>query len=611
LPFENNDGESVGQGHFSEELIQRIRHESDLLEWVSKYVSLKKTGQNWVGLCPFHTEKSPSFTVSPGKQVYHCFGCGAGGDIIGFLIKIDGVTFPQAIKLLAERLGIPVFPKRDGDPNKTDQTREELYRVHRDAADYYHALLIEGPEAKSARDYLRERGISDQTIDEFELGYASAGWNGLQQHLIKKGWSAELIERGGLIIAKDQSAGSRKHYYDRFRNRIIFPISDLQKRVIGFGGRVLDDSLPKYLNSPETPIFSKGHQLYGLEKAREAAVKCGYLVVVEGYFDAIAAHQAGIHAVAATLGTALTSNHIQRIHRFVQTVKLIFDPDDAGIRAALRTLDLIVPSPLSGEVVLLPAGEDPDNCIKNRGADAFARMLNESTKLLDFAIRQGLSEPAAKTIEGKLKIVDRLLPVIRKVSRPVERRYYLKHLAESLGLEERELTYEMAQLNGDRSPSAAPSLESSFSRLPKEEQILLHLLVHDRVTVHALLQEVDPQHFSDERLRRIFNLYVESGKAAGGVEPVNIKFQPDTADTELAPMLSALMIKELDYDDPEQTLRDCIRTLRMKRIRSEMKTVENEIRDAEKIGNSARIRSLLDKLVGLKKMSLEVGSGIL
>lgn len=596
------------RGYFSEELIQRVRQESDILEWVSRYVSLKKAGQNWVGLCPFHSEKTPSFTVSPGKQVYHCFGCGEGGDTIGFLMKIDGATFPQAIKLLAERLGIPVLPQRSGEPSKADQAREELYRIHRDAADHYHEILLKSPEAQRARDYLRERGISNRTIEEFSLGYAPPGWNGLQQVLIKKGWSDGSIETAGLIIAKDQPEPVRRHYYDRFRNRVIFPIFDLQKRVIGFGGRVMDDGLPKYLNSPETPIFSKGHHLYALEKAREAVGKSGYLVVVEGYFDAIAAHQAGIHAVAATLGTALTSNHLQRIHRFVQTVKLIFDPDDAGIRAALRTLDLIIPSSVSGEVVLLPAGEDPDSFIKGRGAEAFIELLSRSTTLLDFAIQQGLSDPATKTIEGKLKIVDRILPVIRKVTRPVERSYYLKHLAESLGLEERELVREMAQLgNAGAAVSSSPS-PSPLSRLPKEEQIPLHLLVHHRVTTHTLLQQIEPEHFTDGRLRKIFNLYVESDKQTGAAVPSAMRILPDTADSELTPILTALMVQEPDYDDPEQTLKDCIRTLRVKKMRSEMKTLENAIRDAEKIGNSPQIKSLLDQLVGLKKMSLEVGS---
>jgi DNA primase len=598
----------VDRGHFSEDLIHRIRQESDILEWVLKYVSLKKAGQNWIGLCPFHTEKTPSFTVSPGKQVYHCFGCGAGGNVIGFLMKIDGVTFPQAIKTLAQRLGIPIEPQRTVGSDQADRVREELYQIHLDAAEYFRGALLKGAEGVRAREYLRSRGISDRTIMDFSLGFAPAGWNGLEQDLTEKGWSAGQIEKAGLIIGKDQPVQSRNRYYDRFRNRIIFPIFDLQKRVIGFGGRVLDDSQPKYLNSPETPIFSKGHHLYGLEKAREAAGKCGYLVVVEGYFDAIAAHQAGIHAVVATLGTALTTHHIQRIHRFVKTVKLIFDPDEAGVRAALRTLDLIIPSPISGEVVLLPDSEDPDCFIKRRGPEAFAEWLSRSTKLLDFAIRRGLTDPGAKSIEGKLKIVDRILPVIRKVARPIERGYYLKHLAESLGLEERELVMEMAKLGGTKTVASSGPPDSLSSKWPKEEQILLHLLVHDRVDINTLLQEIEPAHFSDSRLRRLFELYIESGKSAGGVVPLPVRLHPDMAEPELAPILTILMVEEPNYEEPEQTLKDCIRTLRVKKIRSQMKHLENEIREAEMTGDGSQVKSLLDKMVGLKKMSLEVSS---
>ncbi|HUK55366.1 MAG TPA: DNA primase [Nitrospiria bacterium] len=595
------------RGYFSEELVQKIKQESDILEWVSRYVSLKKTGQNWVGLCPFHTEKSPSFTVSPGKQVYHCFGCGVGGDLIGFLMKMDGLTFPEVIKLLAERLGIPILQQRGAEANKAEQLRDELYRIHRDASEYYHSVLLNNPEAQRAREYLHARGILKQTLDAFFLGFAPPGWNGLQQVLVKKGWSPEQIEKAGLIIAKAQSAPGRKHYYDRFRDRIIFPIFDLQNRVTGFGGRVLDDSLPKYLNSPETPIFSKGRQLYAMDKAREAAGKCGYLAVVEGYFDAIAAHQAGIHPVIATLGTALTSDHLERIHRFVPTVKLIFDPDDAGIRAALRTLDLIIPSSVAGEVVLLPREEDPDSFIKKRGAEAFNRLLNQSTKLLDFAIRRGLSEPTSGTIEGKLKIVDRILPVVRKVKRPVERSYYVKHLAESLGLEERDLAKEMAQL-GETVTTAAPFTEGSLSRLPQEEQILIHLLLHRRVTVPTLLQQIDQDHFTDGQLRQIFSRCVEISRTGGEALRSDMPIHTDMADPRRASILSALMVKEPDYEDSQQTLKDCIRTLRVKKIRTAMKTLETQIRDAEQSGNGSHVKSLLDQLIGLKKMSLEVNS---
>ena len=590
--------------HFSEDLIQRIRQESDIVNLVSSYVSLKKSGQNWAGLCPFHTEKTPSFTVSSVKQFYHCFGCGAGGDAIGFVMKMEGLTFPQAIKLLAEKLGIQVLSNRVGATDQADQLREQLYRIHRDAADYFHSVLLKQPDAQRARQYLERRGITTGTIEEFWLGYAPPGWNGLEQILLKKGWPVEQIETAGLIIAKDPPASGRRHCYDRFRDRIIFPIFDLQRRVIGFGGRVLDDSLPKYLNSPETPIFSKGNQLYALEKAREAAGKCGYLVVVEGYFDAIAAHQAGSRAVVATLGTAMTPNHLERIHRFVQTVKLVFDPDEAGIRAALRCLDLIIPSPVSGEVVLLPAGEDPDSFIKIRGVEAFEELLSHSTKLLDFAIQHSVTDPAAKTIEGKLRIVDRILPVIRKVTRPIERGYYIKHLAESLGLEERELTAEMTRLRQKETSVKTATDETPPVKFPKEEQIIIHLLLHNPGMVHSVAEEIQPEHFTDPRLQRIYSLLVESSKQRGIRSDLWVR--PDTADPALGPIVTALTMSEPDYDDSQQTLADCIRTLRLKKIRSAMRNLENQIRSAEKTGDGPLVKSLQGQLIGLKKMTMEV-----
>lgn len=593
------------RAHFSEDLIQRIRQESDIVSLVSNYVSLKKSGQNWVGLCPFHIEKSPSFTVSSVKQLYHCFGCGAGGDVIGFLMKMDGLTFPQAVQWLGGKLGIPVSSKQDEAASQADQVREQLYQIHRDAAEYYHGVLLKDSDALRARQYLEQRGISGRTIEEFLLGYAPAGWNGLQHVLVKKGWSTEQIEKAGLMIAKDQPSQAEKHYYDRFRDRVLFPIVDLQKRIIGFGGRVLNDGLPKYLNSPETPIFSKGSQLYALEKAREAAGRCGYLIIVEGYFDAIAAHQAGIRAVVATLGTALTTHHLERIHRFVQKVKLIFDPDEAGIRAALRTLDLIIPGPVSGEVVLLPRGEDPDSFIRTQGTAAFERLLDRSTPLLDFAIQQGLSEPGAKTIEGKLRIVDRILPSVRKVARPIERSYYLKYLAESLGLEERELTAEMARGGGKGTSVEIRSPDTPPAKLPKEEQILIHLLIHSPEVAHTLVQAVRAEHFTDSRLRQIFSLSMELHKRGGG--GLDRLVQPGEAvDPTLTSIVTALAMQEPDYEDPQQTLKDCIRAVCLKKIRSEMKDLENQIRAAEKTGDSPLVKSLQGQWLGLKRMTLEV-----
>lgn len=598
---------------FPDHLVQRIRQESDILALVSSYVSLKKAGQNWVGLCPFHSEKTPSFTVNPNKQFFHCFGCGEGGDAIGFLMKVDGMSFPQALKSLGEKIGISGLAARDRGTQEAERAQEKIYRIQREAADYFHEVLLHQAAGKIARDYLSRRGFSPETWEAFQLGYAPPGWNGLESVLARKGWSQGEMEAAGLIIEKESSKGStpaadgRRGFYDRFRDRIMFPILDLQRRVVGFGGRVMDSGQPKYLNSPETAVFNKGRHLYALDKARELAGKAGFLVVVEGYFDAIAAHQAGISNVAATLGTALTANHLQQIHRFTPAVKLIFDPDEAGIRAAMRTLDLIIPSPVSGEVVLLPKGEDPDLFIKSRGGEAFRERLQGSIRLLDFAIQQEVGLPAAGTIEGKMKVVDRILPAIRKVTRPVERSYYLKHLAENLGLNEGELAAELSRPAAKRpldSADAAASGARPAERLPKEEELLIHILIHTPGSVSEVAREIDPDHFSDDRLRTIYSALADRSNQ-GAVRGASI-LPPESLEAASASVLTALSVREPEYDDPLRTLKDCVRTLRIKRIHSTMKALESRIRTAEKTGDGSLVKSLQGELMGLKRMTMEV-----
>lgn len=572
---------------------------------VSNYVSLRKVGQNWVGLCPFHSEKTPSFTVSSSKHLFHCFGCGAGGDAIGFVMKMDGLSFPEAVRWLGEKAGIPVASSREDGPSSSDRMRETLYNINRDAADFFKSILLKDPSAGSARTYFAQRGILPQTMETFSLGYAPPGWDGIQTALRKKGWSPETMEAAGLIIPRPAEGKSGGGHYDRFRDRVIFPIFDLQARVIGFGGRLMGDGHPKYLNSPETPIFSKGAQLYALERAREEAARCGYLVVVEGYFDVITLHQAGVTSAVATLGTALTPSHIQRIQRFVSTVKLIFDSDAAGIRAALRTLDMIIPSPVSGEVVLLPSGEDPDLFIRNHGLEAFRQCLTQASRLLEFAVQQGLQDPQAGTIQGKLRIVDRILPVIAKVTRPVERGYYLKYLSETLGIEEGDLLSEMRR--GKKwTPSGPGATKSSPpSERPKEEQILVHLLVHKPSLAGRVREAIGADQITDGCLRRIFQFLTET--ASGNPAPGNSFPGQDEGDPELRSLITALTLEEPDYDDPDRTLTDCIRMLRVKKIRQEMKTLENQIRSAEQSGDGLRVRSLQGRFLELKKMTIEVG----
>lgn len=598
----------MGSRHFSEDLVNRIRQETDIVQLISGYVSLKKSGQNWSGLCPFHSEKTPSFSVSPSKQFFHCFGCGVGGDAIGFLMKMDGLAFPEAIRLMAGKVGIPVPDRGSSGEDVRGRLRDEIFKVQKDAAEFFHSALVNSPGGSTARDYLSRRGVSKEMIQEFQLGYAPAGWHNIQNALGKKGWKPEQLERAGLITGKDSGqdggSGTARKLYDRFRDRLMFPILDLQKRVIGFGGRVLGEGMPKYLNSPETITFSKGSQLYGLEKAREAAGKLGYLVMVEGYMDAIRLRQAGFQAVAATLGTALTEAHLRLVRRFVTSVKLVFDSDQAGIRAAIRTLEILAPESVSGEVVLLPPGEDPDSFVKKRGISAFEDLVSRSEKVLDFAIDQGLKDKVSGTIEGKIRLVDRFMPVIRKLKRPIERNYYIKQLSERLGLDEAELHRELGPPRREPPSKPVPARGAAVSELPPQEKILVQLLLHDPSEIPAVADRVVPDEFSNPELREIYSDMIKNPKTSGRAVPLESK--TGSSGFSRNGLLAALSLMEPDYEDSQRTLQDCIRTLKFKNFQSAMKNIEVEIRDAERTGDGEKVKSLQTELISLKRKAMDV-----
>jgi DNA primase len=599
-------------GHFSEELLEQIRRESDIAGLISQHVTLKKSGQNYVGLCPFHTEKTPSFTVSPAKQVFHCFGCHEGGDAFKYVMKMEGLSFPQAVRSLAEKLGIKLTSEKSGGTEPEQEEKQQLLRLHQEALDFYHSILLKHSEAQPARDYLKHRGVRLETIKAFRLGFALPSWNALETALCKKGWTVSLLEKAGLIISREENQSGKKRYYDRFRNRLLFPILDLQDRVCGFGGRTLDDNAgPKYLNSPETLIFNKRRLLYGLEKARESIHKTGFLVVVEGYFDVITAHQAGIKAVVGTLGTALTETHLHLIKRFTPKVKLVFDPDTAGVKATLRLVELIAPSSLSAEVIQLPQGQDPDSFIRSGGKDAFTSTLMTNVALMDFALEQYLSDPEAGLIDGKRRIIQSFLPAIQKIPSPIERSHYLKRLAEGLQVNEQDLLEELKALKiYNRNPAEAAAAKRS-SGLPKEEEILIHLMLHHRLSSSQLLTAVQLDDFSDSRSIQMFRVLLESGDKSGNIKLHDV-LQFKTVDAELTSLLTALSIKdpEKEYEDIHQTVTDCLRRVKLKKLKTNMKNLESQIRQAEKEGHADLVRNLQGQLLGLQKRSTEVAGNL-
>lgn len=598
----------MSRGSIPDETVRRIQEHTDILDVVSHYLTLKKRGQNYVGLCPFHHEKTPSFVVSPAKQLFHCFGCGAGGDVFGFLMKTDSLAFPEAVRVLGERAGIPIAPpsERTQDPQEVS-SKESILKIQREAADYYHDLLLNHPGAKNAREYLKQRGVQSETIKNFLLGYALPLWDGLLKYLQAHGWSLGEIEQAGLAILREDGKG----YYDRFRDRIIFPIRNLQGKTIAFGGRVYgtaghDGSLPKYMNSPETPVYTKGHHLYTLDKARGVVTQAGSLVIVEGYLDALAAHQAGISNVVATLGTALTSEHLHLVRRFTHKVILVFDPDLAGVRAALRTVDLFISSGVHAQVVMLPGGEDPDSFIKHHGAAAFKDLLSKPVGLLDFVLQQIVPNASKKTLEEKLRIIDEVLPVLAKIPNHVERSHYLKWVADQLGVQERDLGMELARSlkQSKKVPKQEPLVTSKLVPLfPAEEEMLIKLLLQGRIRTDTIQGRVQSEDFTDTRLSQLFNLILSTSHHGGEVQ-IRDLLKTIPIDSEMNHLVSAWSLQELACEEYEKTALDCVQKLYKKRRVRVDREMEERIQKAEQEGDWETVRALQQGILVSKRADL-------
>jgi DNA primase len=454
-----------------EDKISEIKNAADIVDVVSETVLLKKAGQNYIGLCPFHSEKTPSFTVSPDKQIFHCFGCSTGGNVFSFLMKQEGLTFPEAARHLAKRYGVDI-PDRPLSPEQRRKIseREKLLDINRRAMDFFHQVLLNSTAAQRARSYFLKRGISQQTIDAFHLGYAPDGWDHLFKFFAEKRISPALLEKSGLVMPRKNSSG----HYDRFRNRVMFPIFDVNTQVVGFGGRVLDDALPKYLNSPETPVYNKSRSLYGLHRAKDKCRASGTVFIVEGYLDLLALHQHGIENSVATLGTALTADHVRLLIRYAKRMILVYDSDEAGIRSAQRCIetfwkehvdfrreDVFSEENADTHILVLPAGHDPDSYIFEYGPEAFLTAASNSsgivTFLMDCAIRKhGLST------EGKLRIISELQQPLAAINDRVAQSIYIQQLAERIGIAEsavmgRVREIEMPKYGSARAAGMAPT----------------------------------------------------------------------------------------------------------------------------------------------------------
>ncbi len=514
-------------GRIPDEIIQQVLDRTNIVELIGGYLPLRQAGSRWKGLCPFHTEKTPSFMVNPERQIFHCFGCGKGGSAIAFLMEQERFSFPEAVRFLADRAGIRVPAARGGDRDAEGRLR--LVEMHRLAEEQFRANLA-GAEGAAARGYLEGRGLEPNTIERFQLGYALGQWDALLRHLVRAGYRPEEVERAGLAAPRRDPGGSigRSGAYDRFRDRVMIPIADASGKIIAFGGRALRPDDVKYLNSPETPLYRKGQHLYGLHLAVRAIREEGWAILVEGYFDLIGLHRGGFHNAVAALGTALTAQQVEVLARYTDRAVLAFDPDRAGLQAALRGIELLLARGLAVEVAALPEGLDPDGLVAQRGRDGVAEVLARTEDVVDFAwaaaaraARRGprASGPGAGGVDAAVQAGEAVLGVLARMGPGIRRDKYAQKLAERLGVGEASIRAELARRAAGRgavAPAPPPAAAACGPQpSPSVEGELLQLLLRQPERIPATRAVVLPDDFSDPTLRRVFEMVCE-GEALGG-----------------------------------------------------------------------------------------------
>ena len=552
---------------FIQELLSRI----DIVDVIERYVPLKKAGANYSACCPFHSEKTPSFTVSPSKQFYHCFGCGAHGSAIGFVMQYSGLGFIDAVEDLASHIGMQV-PRDAPERHAQDAARKApLTELMARAEKFYRDQLKLSPKAV---DYLKRRGLSGEIASRFGLGYAPDDWQGLQN--IFPDYADQALTECGLIIVNEQ--GRR---YDRFRDRIMFPILDQRGNVIGFGGRVIDDGEPKYLNSPETPIFEKGRELYGLSQARKAIHEADTVIVVEGYMDVVGLAQLGVENVVASLGTATTGMHVQKLLKQANRVVFCFDRDSAGDRAARRAMENSLEYLVDGksvEILQMPGNQDPDEFIREHGKEAFQRLAGNATRLSEFLLREIRKDINLSTAEGRAKLIQQAKPLMQKIAAPTLRLQLTREIAKltELSLVDVEKSCDLKPLARGRMAYVAQSRAATSL-----EYKLLRVVLQKPEWVERIpLELLSPNHEETAALSAIANL-IEHGTPVGGAGHLLELFRDQPCAAIIAQVLSEPVFDESDMSTLETLLNDAITHLREIHVRGEGNIRKHELSGEE------------------------------
>src|ERR1700724_1977358 len=547
---------------------ERVKQQADIVRVIGEYVRLKKSGQNFTGLCPFYTEKTPSFSVHPTKQIYHCFGCGVGGDVFKFVMEMEKCPFPESIRIVAEKCGIAIPQPRERSPEerKENQQRAALVEMHRVAQTFFTKQLESTPEGKVARAYLEDRGLEKTAIDQFGIGYAPTGGDLLLRSLKQKYPEKLLVESG--LVSRDQSG----RMFDRFRRRITFPISNDTGKIVAFGGRAIGDDLPKYLNSPETPIYTKSNLLYHLDRAKEALRQRDFAVLVEGYMDAIAVARAGISNAAASCGASLTEPQVKLLNRFTRRIIVNYDPDTAGQAATERSLTILLEQGAEVRVLALPGGKDPDSFIQSEGAAAYTKLLNEAPPYVDYLISRARKMDMSSG-EGKLRAVNFLMPYVQRIPDRILRSEWATRIAQQLRIEEPVLRESMRKAASERRSEvkARPELVGRAGK-PAERR-LVQMLIEAGEFRGPLAQEIRAAELhlglETERILEALVVATESGERP---DPASLATALEDRDRRLLFEIAFESSAPATWAEAES----CLAVLRRRRAEEELSVVQKQ-----------------------------------
>ncbi len=595
-------------GKIPENILNEIQDKCDIVEVISGYVSLRPSGRNFKACCPFHHEKTPSFIVSPDKQIYHCFGCNSGGNVFNFIKEHEKIDFIEAVKMLAEKTGVKLPEYRSYDDQEASIV-SAVYTVNDIAANYYSGFLVgDGlkPSPTLPECYIAKRGLDESIIKKFRIGYADSSWKALLDYLAVRGIKQDTILKAGLIIK-----GKENSYYDLFRNRIIFPIFDVRNRIIGFGARVMDDSMPKYINSPETAVYKKGQHLYGLNFAKADIKERNFAIITEGYLDVITCHQYGVNNAIASLGTALTTEQIRLLKRYTHNVVMLYDADKAGEMASLRGLDLLLEEDINVKIATLEKDHDPDSFLRKFGRENFDQAIKKSKSLFTYKLDILKDKFNSTEPESKAETIKEMLTTINRVRNAIVKAEYIKLLAQELSVKEDAVWEELKKIKRTphhslRSGTGQVGYLEHGTKKPIDispaEKILARLMLEDVNIVKIVKGELKPSDFKNQDIRNIaealFSIDIEEGlidvcKLINSMEdkvPQNI--------------ISFIVNEEVNIKDREKNVSDCIMTIKKENRNMLLKDIQNRLHVAQKSGYEEEEKRLVEEFNQLMKRGL-------